>query len=129
MPGADQRDDRGRLHEVEVPMPAGEQAPQAEAERRAGAERDERVHVRAAAFELAPGAAEKPPTAHGHHRRGQGETDPFEGVTRAPAEDPFADDERQRKRGSKNHGELQVSSAEPGGPSAWQQAASTGEAS
>ena len=104
--GADERDDRGRFHEVEMFVPAVEQTPDAVAERCAGTEGHERVHVRAAALELAPRPAEKPRAANGHHRRREGEADPFERLAHAPAQDPFAEDERQCERGTKNHGEF-----------------------
>jgi hypothetical protein len=50
---ADERDDRGGLHEINVAARAAEQRPGAVAERGRGTERDERVHVGAADFELA----------------------------------------------------------------------------
>src|SRR5438132_6920715 len=104
MARADEGDDRRGFHEVEMAGRAGQQTPEAEAERRAGAERDERVHVRAAALKLAPRPAEKTRTADGHHRRREGESDPLEPLAHAPAEDPFTNDERQRKRRAENHG-------------------------
>src|SRR5437016_14399334 len=98
MARADERDDGGGLHEIEMTWPAAEESPDAVAERGGGTQRHERVHVRSAALELAPCAAEKTRPAHDHHRRRKGEPDPLEPVAHAPAEEPFANDERQGER-------------------------------
>ncbi len=52
MADADERDDGGGFHEIEMSARAAQQRPRAVTKRRCRAERDERVHVGTADFEL-----------------------------------------------------------------------------
>ena len=59
MARADERNDGGGFHEIKMSACAAQQSPRAVTKRRGRAERDERVHVGTADFELPPRAAVK----------------------------------------------------------------------
>ena len=94
MAGADERDDGGGLHEIKMPARAAEQRPRAVAERRRGAERDQRVHVGTADLELVPRAAIKLRAGKNLHRAGERERKPLKPRRHGEAEDPFANHQK-----------------------------------
>ena len=90
MAGADERDDRRRLHEVEMPACAAQQRPRAVTECRGGTERHEGVHVGGADKQLPPGAAIELRPAPDLHPAGEGKGQPAEPVHVHEAKAPFA---------------------------------------
>src|SRR5437870_12481218 len=102
MPGANECDDGRRLHEIEMAVPTAEQSPDAVRERGGRTQGDKGVHVRAAALKLVPRAPEKARATDNHDRRGESEADPLEPIERAPAKNPFADNQRHREHRAEN---------------------------
>jgi hypothetical protein len=100
----DERDDGGSFHEIDVPALSAEQRPRAVAKRRRRAERDERIHIRAADFELPPRAAIKLCAGKNLHHAGQRKGQPLKPWFHAQAENPFAG----HQRGHAEHSEPQV---------------------
>ena len=91
---ADERDDGGGFHEIEMAAHAAQQRPRAVAKRGRRTERDERVHVRAADFELVPRAAIKFCPGKNLHHPGQRKGKPLKPRLHAEAENPFANHQR-----------------------------------
>ncbi len=96
MADTDERDDGCSFHEIDVPALSAEQRPRAVAKRRRRAERDERVHIRAADFELPPRAAIKLCAGKNLHHAGQCEGQPLKPRIHAQAENPFTGHQRHR---------------------------------
>ena len=94
MPGADERNDRGGLHEINVAASAAEQSPRAVRKGGRRAQRHQRVHVRAANLELAPRTAVEPGAGQNLHRAREDETAPVEPPRHAKAQYPFPQHKR-----------------------------------
>src|SRR5687767_9546221 len=94
MPHADERDDRGGLHEIQVRVL--EERPYAVGVGSGGAERNQRVHVGTAHLELLPGATIKARAASELHQRGESESQPLEPTFYRPTENPFTNHEKGR---------------------------------
>ena len=91
---ADERDDGGGFHEINMAAHTTKQRPCAVAKRGRRTEGDERVHVRAADFELVPRAAVKFPPGENLDRAGQRKGKPLKPRLQAEAETPFANHQR-----------------------------------
>ena len=94
MPQADERDDGGRLHEIDVAGRMAEQHPCAIGKSRRRAQRHEGVHVRAARFELTPCAAIKPGSGENLDHAGQREGSPTKPFCCPKPQQPFPDNQR-----------------------------------
>ncbi len=95
MPATDERNDRGSLHEIDVAARMAEQGPRAVSEGGRRAQRHQRVHVRAAGFELAPGAAIEPSAGQNLHGPGEREGTPLKPPRHAESKDPFSQHQRR----------------------------------
>ena len=90
----DKRNDGGGFHEIEMTISAAEQRPRAVAKRGCGTERDERVHVRVADFELVPRASIKFRPGKNLDCAGQGKGKPLKPRLDGEMEIPFANHQR-----------------------------------
>src|SRR5262245_42819802 len=104
MAEADERDDGGGLHEIEVTAEAAEQRPCAIPERSGGAERHQQVHVCTAGFELVPTAAIEASAGNDLHHGRQTKRKPLEPRRGPESESPFA----QHQRSGSEHSYPQV---------------------
>lgn len=95
MPQADERDNRGGLHEIEVAAETSEQGPRAVGEGGGGAQRDKGVHVGAANLELSPRAAVELRTSDDLHHAGQRQRTPLEPGRQAEPEHPLSQHQRR----------------------------------
>ena len=95
MPYADQGDDRGGFHEIEMSAEAAEQRPNAIDEGGGGTERDQGVHVRVSDLQLVPCAAVEGGAGDGLDDTRQREGTPLEPRRHAEPESPFADHQWQ----------------------------------
>ncbi len=100
---ADQRDDGGRFHEIEMSARAGEERPNAVAEGRRRTQRHQRVHVRPAQFQLSPRAPVKRSAAINLHRRRQRKRQPMKPGRHAQPKNPFARHQRRRAQKAGDH--------------------------
>ena len=108
MTRADERDDGGGFHEINVPARAAEQSPGTIAERGRRAEGDEGVHVGAADFELVPRAAVKSRAGENLDGAGQRKGEPLKPRLQAEAENPFANHEESGDEDAQPQVELPV---------------------
>src|ERR1017187_2030820 len=106
--GADKRNDGGGFHEINVSARAAEQSPSAVTKRGRGTERDERVHVGAANFDLPPRAAIKLRATKNLHGTGQREREPLKPRRHGEMENPFANHQHGSDGQAKNQVPLPV---------------------
>src|SRR6266850_3287331 len=96
MPDANERDDRGGFHEVKVPADTAEQGPRAVGKGARRTEGHERVHIRAARLELAPGTAIKRRTGENLDEARQRKRKPLKPTLYGQSENPLADHQWRR---------------------------------
>src|SRR5208282_202734 len=105
---ADECDDGGGFHEIKMPACAAQQSPRAVTKRRGRAERDKRVHVGTADFELPPRAAVKLRATKNLHDACEGKRKPLKPTSRSVIENPLAHHQQTRDGDAEPQIELPV---------------------
>ncbi len=110
MAEADDRDDGGGFHKVEMPAMSAQERPNAVGVSRGGAERNQGVHIGLPALELPPGSLVKARAGEYLHQSGQPERQPSEPRGHPQAKNPFAEHQQQRARQAKPQARLPAAS-------------------